>query len=89
MIERLGMASFTAPLLQPGDIIIRVDDRGVTTSAEIERYLRSISPGSMVVVTVVRDDETHYVMLQVPSEEEPPASPPIELPPAPPPAPLP
>jgi S1-C subfamily serine protease len=89
MIERLGMASFTAPLLQPGDIIIRVDDRGVTTSAEIERYLRSISPGSMVVVTVQRDDETHYVMLQVPPEEEPPASPPIDLPPAPPPAPLP
>jgi PDZ domain len=66
MIERLGMQSFATPLLQPGDVIIAVDNRAVMTSAEIERYLRSIPPGAMVVVTVRRDDDLHYVMLQVP-----------------------
>lgn len=66
MIERLGMQSFAAPLLQPGDIIIAVDNRAVIRSAEIERYLQSIPPGALVVVTVRRDDALHYVMLQVP-----------------------
>jgi S1-C subfamily serine protease len=70
MIERLDIRSFAAPLLQPGDILIRVDDRPVTTSKEVEQYLQTVPPGSLVVVTVRRDNAIHYVMLQVPAPEE-------------------
>jgi S1-C subfamily serine protease len=71
MIERLDMRSFAAPLLQPGDIIIGVDDRPVTTSRDVLEYLRTVPPGSLVVVTVRRDDDIHYVMLQVPAPPPP------------------
>jgi hypothetical protein len=66
LVERVEIRSFTLPLILPGDLVIGVDDRRVTTSDQLERYLRSIPPGSVVVFTIEREGTLHYVMLDVP-----------------------
>jgi S1-C subfamily serine protease len=66
MVERLDLQSFAVPLLQPGDIILGVDERRVAMSAELRRYLRAAPAGKMVVFTIQRDHTRHYVMLQLP-----------------------
>jgi S1-C subfamily serine protease len=75
-ITSVDIRSFTAPLLEPGDEILAVDGRSVHSAEGLERYLRSVSPGAMVVFTVLRNQSTiDYVMLQVPeSSPKPPAS---------------
>jgi PDZ domain-containing secreted protein len=69
-IERIDIRSFAMPMLEAGDVVTRIDDRRVTTSAQLESYLSMLEPGSLVVVTVQRDDLTHYVMLDVPDAGE-------------------
>ncbi len=70
MVERLAPESFAVPLLQPGDILIAVNGRPVTTNQDVERLLRAVPPGAMVVITIRRDEDIHYVMLQVPSRTD-------------------
>jgi PDZ domain-containing secreted protein len=70
LVERIDIRSFTLPLLQPGDLVIGIDDRRVTTSEPLERYIRSVAPGSLVVLTIERDNTLHYVMLDVPGPPE-------------------
>jgi S1-C subfamily serine protease len=70
MIQRIDIRSFAMPLLEAGDVVTRIDARPVGSSEQLERYLRSIEPGALVVLTVQRDATTHYVMLDVPDAGE-------------------
>ena len=68
-VERIEIRSFALPLLEAGDFIIGVDERQVTTADQLQRYLGSVPPGSLVVLAVRRGPNISYVMLDVPDAE--------------------
>ncbi|HEX7465927.1 MAG TPA: Do family serine endopeptidase, partial [Usitatibacter sp.] len=45
--------------LEAGDIITKIDGRGVEGSADLSRTIRSLKPGSKVMLTVWRSGKTH------------------------------
>ncbi|WP_141658687.1 S1C family serine protease [Carbonactinospora thermoautotrophica] len=47
--------------LQPGDVIVQVDDRRITTSTELVVTIRDKAPGSTVKITYKRGSETRTV----------------------------
>lgn len=70
-IASMDIRSFAAPLLEPGDVILALDGRPVESIEKLERYLHACSPGEMVVLTVLRNQNTiHYAMLQIPDGEQ-------------------
>jgi hypothetical protein len=75
-IDSMDIRGFAAPLLEPGDVVIAVDGRPVHSVEGSERYLRSVSPGAMVVFTLLRNQRTiDYAMLQMPDTgAKPPAT---------------
>ncbi|KYF60620.1 PDZ domain-containing protein [Sorangium cellulosum] len=75
-IATMDVRSFTAPLLEPGDVILAVDGRPVHSMAALEGYLTACAPGDMVVLTVLRNETTiNYAMLQVPAGDPRPIPP--------------
>lgn len=75
-IATMDVRSFTAPLLEPGDVILAVDGRPVHSMAALEGYLTACAPGDMVVLTVLRNETTiNYAMLQVPAGDPRPTPP--------------
>jgi PDZ domain-containing secreted protein len=67
-IDRIEIRSFALPLLEAGDFVIGVNERRITSADQLERYLRSITPGSLVVLQVQRGELVEYVMMDVPRE---------------------
>lgn len=53
--------------LQPGDVVVEIDGREVTTGTKLRNYVASKTPGSTVEMTVDRDGE--MLTLQVPLGE--------------------
>jgi serine protease Do len=55
--------------LQPGDVILRVNQQKIGSVAAFHAATRGVKPGDTVLLLVRRDDQTNFVALTVPSDK--------------------
>ncbi|MEI7038193.1 DegQ family serine endoprotease [Fulvimonas yonginensis] len=72
--EGVVIADITGPVaaragLQPGDVILRVNQQKVGSAAAFRAATRDVKPGDTILLLVRRDDVTNFVTLTVPSDK--------------------
>ncbi|WP_156040881.1 PDZ domain-containing protein [Chondromyces apiculatus] len=65
-IRQIQTQSIALPVLELGDVILRVNDQPVADTEQLARCLRGISPGALAVLTVRRDDAIQHFLVDVP-----------------------
>lgn len=51
--------------LEPGDVVLRVNDRRVTSASELRLRISQMTPGSAISLEIVRDGETQTIELDL------------------------
>jgi len=72
--EGVVIGDITGPVaaragLQPGDVILRVNQQKVGSAAAFRAAIKDVKPGDTVLLLVRRGDQTNFVALTVPSEK--------------------
>ena len=72
--EGVVIGDITGPVaaragLQPGDVILRVNQQKVGSTAAFRAATKDVKPGDTVLLLVRRGDQTNFVALTVPSEK--------------------